>query len=98
MEDVPVIVFVLIFFLVLVLLFLHRANKKFADKISVLEQAIDIQDETIAYLKETHDSSKKALDNYVSQKQTIENNNKIILNLEEKELSLNQKLRIKMTK
>ena len=85
MEDISTlaIVSVLIFFLVIVLLFLHRANKKFADKISVLEQAIEIQDETIVYLKDTHDSSKEALNNYVSQKQKIEENNKTILNLKD---------------
>ncbi|MEA1879570.1 MAG: hypothetical protein U9N11_02835, partial [Campylobacterota bacterium] len=93
--DVPIIVFVLLFVLVLILIMLHRSNKKFADKISVLEQAVEMKSESLTSMKETYAASVKALSRDELQKKDIEDKKNSITTLEDRKASLEQTVRDK---
>lgn len=96
MEDVPIIIFVLLFILVLILIFLHRSNKKFADKISVLEQTVELKAESLSSMKEIYTESKKVLEKSQHQEKDIESKKKVILELEETKSSLENSMQKKI--
>jgi len=93
MEDVPVIVFVLLFFLVLILILLHKSNKKYADKISVLEQTVELKAESLSSMKEIYAESKKVLAKSKAQQEDIESKKKVILTLKETKYKLEDTIR-----
>ena len=90
---IPNIIFVLLFVLVIILILLHRSNKKFADKISVLEQAIDMKSESLTSMRETYVASKKALERDKVQTETIINKENIILSLNEDKIKLEEHIK-----
>ena len=93
MEDIPIIIFSLLFFLVLILIGLHRSNKKFADKISVLEQTVELKAESLTSMKEIYAQSKVVLQKSEQQQKEIENKKEVILALKENKVSLEQSIR-----
>jgi len=80
--NILIVVLILVFVLMIILIFLDKKNSRLSDNISVLEQAIESQKETIDYLKETHESSQKAIKEHVAQKKEIKIKTKQISILE----------------
>lgn len=74
---------------------LHRSNKKFADKISVLEQAVEMKSDSLTSMKETHKASVKALKRDEAQKKEIEDKKTDIKTLKDRKASLEQTIRDK---
>jgi len=86
--DLPVIIFVLLFFLVIILILLHTSNKKYADKISILEQTLDMKVDALTSLKETYEESRRVIDKHASQASEIEDKKNTIIHLEADKVSL----------
>ena len=86
--ELPVIVFILLFILVIILILLHRKNKKFGDKISVLEQTLDMKVDAITSLKETYAASRRALDQHAAQANEIADKKQTIAKLQTTQASL----------
>jgi chromosome segregation ATPase len=86
--ELPVIIFILLFFLVIILILLHRSNKKHADKISVLEQTLDMKVDAITSLKETYAESRRAIDKHAAQAHEILDKKQTIVKLEANKVSL----------
>lgn len=88
--EIPAIIFVLLFILVIILILLHRSNKKYADKISVLEQTLNMKADAITSLKKTYAQSKSAIDKHVAQERQIALQSQNIKHLEENIQTLKQ--------
>jgi chromosome segregation ATPase len=86
--ELPIIVFILLFLLVIILILLHRSNKKRSDKISVLEQTLDMKVDAITSLKETYAASRRALDEHAAQANEIADKKQKIQKLQENKASL----------
>ena len=88
MEDIHIFIFALLFLLVIILILLHRSNKKFADKISILEQTVELKAESLSSMKEIYAESKKVLAKSKEQQKDIERKEEVILALEETKVKL----------
>lgn len=81
--ELPIIIFVLLFILVIILILLHLSNRKYADKISILEQALKIKIDDAPALKKTYADAKQAIDGYELQESKIQQQANNIKELEE---------------
>ena len=95
--ESPIIIFILLFIVVIILLLLQGSNKKFADKISILEQTLDMKADAITSLKETYLASRKALDKNAVQIQEIEDKKQKLINFQANKVSLEEIIRDKNT-
>jgi len=91
--EIPSIIFVLLFILVIVLILLHRSNKKYADKISILEQTLNMKVETITSLKTTYKEAKEAIEKYTTQKNTVALQKQSISALKETSETLEERIK-----
>lgn len=92
MMEMPVIIFSLLFILVIILIFLHRSNQKYADKISILEQALDMKVDDVTSLKDIHTEAKEAINKYEKQSSVLVSQEENISTLTANNVSLKKHL------
>jgi len=85
-----VIVLILVFFLALVLVGLDYRNKKLRDQISVLEQTVEIKDESIVYYMQTFEAAQEAIKEDSRKEQELVRNHEEIAALKKKQTMLKQ--------